>query len=41
MNKQPSYIALRSSLRTGPRRGLQNLLIRLYDLFDGEVRNEY
>lgn len=40
MNKRPSYIALNSSLRTRPRRGLQNFLIKIYDLFDKECGDE-
>ena len=40
MNKRLSYIVLSGTLRTSPRRGLQNLLIRLYDLFDKEGGNE-
>lgn len=34
MNRRPSYIPLKTRLSVGRRRGLQNLLIKLYDFFD-------
>ena len=40
MSRKLSYIALTTSLRTGPRRLLQNLLIRMYDTWNAEAGDE-